>query len=287
MSAHSTWPAPRPAHDPATVGLLAVDVDGTIVDGWPERISQRVIDAMQRAAADPRLHLVFATGRAAYSTLRIARAFGIFRSWAVCSNGSLTVRFDPDLPDGFEITNQVTFDPGPALDAVLHLLPAGTSVAVEEVGVGFLATKQFPEGELDGQVTVVSLEELATRPATRVILRSTDLTQELMAQVMEATRLGGVTYAVGWTGWVDLNPPGVSKASALEALRQRLGVAASGTVALGDGGNDLAMLSWASRGVAMGGSAQSVIAAAGEVTGSVEDDGAAWLIDDVLAGLPN
>ena len=287
MNGLATWPEPRPAHQPEKAQLLAVDVDGTILTGWPEQISPRVKAAMQQAAADPRLHLVLATGRSAHSTFGVASRFGIDQGWAVCSNGSLTVRLDTDQDQGFVVTDQITFDPGPALEVVLKLLPPGTGVAVEEVGVGFLATKHFPRGELDGRVKVVALDELAAQPATRVILRSTDLTSELMAQMMEATHLPGVTYAIGWTGWLDLNPPGVSKASALEALRLQLGVVPGGTVAVGDGGNDITMLSWASRGVAMGGSAPAVLAAASEVTGAIEDDGAAQVIEDVLAHLPS
>ena len=67
-----------------------------------------------------------------------------------------------------------------------------------------------------------------------------------------AIGLHEVAYAVGWTAWLDLNPEGVSKGSALELLRRRLHVEPADTVAVGDQRNDIEMLQWAARGVAMG-----------------------------------
>ena len=46
-------------------------------------------------------------------------------------------------------------------------------------------------------------------------------------------------------------------------------------LAIGDGRNDIEMLQWAGRGVAMGQAVEPVIAAADDVTGTVYEDGAA------------
>ena len=68
-------------------------------------------------------------------------------------------------------------------------------------------------------------------------------------------------------------PSGITKASALEALRRELGVKPERTVAVGDGRNDVEMLAWAARGVAMGHAPLEVRAVADEVTGTIDDDG--------------
>jgi len=68
----------------------------------------------------------------------------------------------------------------------------------------------------------------------------------------------------------------------LENLRTRLGVDPSRTVAVGDGRNDIEMLAWANRGVAMGQAPEEVVAAADEVTKSVYDDGAAHVLRSLL-----
>jgi hydroxymethylpyrimidine pyrophosphatase-like HAD family hydrolase len=56
-------------------------------------------------------------------------------------------------------------------------------------------------------------------------------------------------------------------------------------LAIGDGRNDIEMLRWAGRGVAMGQAVEEVIAAADDVTDAVYDDGAAtelarWFPDE-------
>ena len=65
----------------------------------------------------------------------------------------------------------------------------------------------------------------------------------------------------------------MSKGSALELVRRRLGVEPIHTVAVGDQRNDLEMLHWAARGVAMGNAPDEVKAAADETTLDVDDDG--------------
>jgi len=87
--------------------------------------------------------------------------------------------------------------------------------------------------------------------------------------------LHGTDYVVGWTAWLDLSPVGVSKASGLAHVGRELGVEASDVLAIGDGRNDIEMLQWAGRGVAMGQAIQDVIDAADDVTVSVYEDGAA------------
>ena len=67
-----------------------------------------------------------------------------------------------------------------------------------------------------------------------------------------------------------------------EQLRDRLDIGQHLTVAIGDGRNDIEMLGWAGRGVAMGQAPKEVIAVADEVTASVYDDGAAHVLRSLL-----
>lgn len=62
----------------------------------------------------------------------------------------------------------------------------------------------------------------------------------------------------------------------------RLGTDQANTVAVGDGRNDIEMLTWAGRGIAMGQAPDEVLAVADEVTASVLDDGAALVLRGLL-----
>jgi hydroxymethylpyrimidine pyrophosphatase-like HAD family hydrolase len=122
---------------------------------------------------------------------------------------------------------------------------------------------------------VTELDELVSAPVSRVIIRDPDATAEDFVALAKELGLHGTDYVVGWTAWLDLAPVGVSKASGLAYVAEQLGVDAADVLAIGDGRNDIEMLQWAGRGVAMGQSVQQVRDAADDVTESVADDGAA------------
>lgn len=260
--------------------LVALDVDGTTID-HDERLTDRVRDAV-RAVADDGHHVVIATGRSLYGTLPVLDRLGLTTGFAVCSNGAVTLRLDPSLDGGHEVVDVVTFDPAPALRLLREHLP-GAAFAVEDVGSGFRLAGPFPDGELTGRLTVVPFDELLDLPATRVVVRSPDHTPQDFLDLTHRIGLHGVNYAVGWTAWLDIAPEGVSKASALEGVRERLGVEAESTLAVGDGRNDLEMLRWAARSVAMGNAPPEVRDAAGEVTGDVLDDGLADVLEPLVS----
>ena len=260
--------------------LVALDVDGTLMsyDGViSDDVRAAVTDLVEAG-----VHVVLATGRAAHSAVAVAHDLGLTHGWAVCSNGAVTARLDPELENGWTVARSVTFDPGPALRAIAMELPDAL-YAVEDLGGGFRVSAPFPENELSGAHTVVPFEELAAAPVTRVVIRAPQSTPEEFHEIVERVGLHEVSYAVGWSAWLDLAPGGVSKASALEEVRRDLGVEPFATLALGDGENDVEMLRWAACGVAMGHALDVVRAAADEVTGTIEDDGAVEVLRRVLA----
>ena len=260
--------------------LVALDVDGTLVT-YAGELSEDAREAVAQVRADGH-HVVLATGRSVHATVPVAHELGIADGWLVCSNGSVTVRLDPDAEGGYEVVDQVTFDPGPAL-RLLHAELPGALFAVEEVGVGFRLNAPFPEGELSGVQSVVDLDELCSTHVTRLVVRSPGQTSEEFHDVVHRMGLADVSYAIGWTAWMDIAPHGVTKASALELLRRRLAIEPGATIAVGDGGNDREMLGWAARGVAMGHADASVREVADEVTGTIEDDGVVALLRSLLA----
>lgn len=274
--------APEPAASPEPAGearLVAIDVDGTVMDATG-RISPTVVEAIAAVRAQGH-HVVLATGRSVISAAPIAGMLGLTRGPAVCSNGAVEVELDPGAPRGYTITDMVTFDPGPALRLIRAELP-DAMYAVEDVGRGFFVSKAFPAGEIEGVHTVVDFDHLCTLPATRVVIRSPEHTEADFHAMVERIGLHEVSYSVGWVAWLDLNPDGVTKASALERVRRRLGVAPEATVAIGDGRNDLEMLRWAGRGVAMGNADEVTRGVADEVTGHVEADGAVTVLRSLI-----
>ncbi len=259
--------------------MVALDVDGTILH-HDQHLSPEV-RAVIRDLDESGAQVVISTGRSVVSTMPIVEALGLSRGYAVCSNGAITLGLDQDEPQGYELLETITFDPRPALTLLRAEYPDAV-VAVEEVGVGYKLSAPFPDGELQGRLRIVPWEDLVGEPATRVTFRNPTGTTEDFLDLVERIGLHGVNYAVGFTAWLDLAPEGVSKGSALEQVRRRLGVATARTVAVGDQRNDLEMLRWATRGVAMGQAPDEVKAVAGEVTGDVYSDGLVPVLRSLL-----
>ena len=277
-----------PSGSPDTLGssgagwrprLVALDIDGTLlkwVEGTGqhyEQISPPVYDAVQ-AVVDAGAHVVLASGRSPHGMAPIARLLDLPRPgadqlWVVASNGAVVFRH-PDV----EVVHEETFDARDAVRAVLQQHPEAM-VAVEERGVGYRVNRPFPEGELSGSMIPTPVDDIVAGPVSRVIIRDPTASAEDFVALGARLGLHGTDYVVGWTAWLDLSPVGVSKASGLEYVVGRLGLTAADVLAVGDGRNDIEMLRWAGRGVAMGQAVPEVHEAADAVTGTVYDEGAA------------
>jgi len=255
--------------------LIALDIDGTLL-AWIEdegatyeKIRPAVYDAVRRAR-EAGVHIVLSSGRSAHGMTRIADLLDLDEpSWVVASNGAVLFRYPP-----LEVVHEETFDARDAVRAVLAEHPDAL-VAVEERGVGYRLNRPFPMGELSGEMIVTDVEEMIADPVSRVIIRDPDATAEDFLALAGRLGLHGTNYVVGWTAWLDLSPRGVDKSSGLARVCEELGLTATDVLAIGDGRNDIEMLRWAGRGVAMGQAVEEVRAAADDVTGSVFDDGVA------------
>lgn len=259
--------------------VVALDVDGTILD-----VDGRVSERMMASIARMRHYgaaVVISTGRGIQAAAPVAHHVGLTDGWMVCANGALTLRMNPALPGGYEVVSSQTFDPAPAIDALLAAVPDGI-LAVEDLERGFCTSAPFPPGELIEDQTVVSLDQLRSRPVTRVILRAPGMDLEDFSAAVRGAGLHSVEYAIGWTAWLDVAPDGVTKATALDRLVHELGTDASRTIAVGDGTNDVEMLTWAGAGVAMGSAPASVREQAAIVTAPVWQDGCAAVLDAVV-----
>jgi len=258
--------------------LVALDIDGTTMheDGT---ISDAVLEQVRRLTAAGH-EVMLATGRSASATLPVLERLEIAPRFVVCSNGAITLHRDPEATTGYRREWVETFDPTDVLTSIrAHL--AGARFAVEDEHGFYRYTEPFPDASIGFDSEHVGFDELLRHAATRVVVISPDHDMEEFLQIVERMGLNRVSYAIGWTAWLDIAPDGVNKATAMERVREEFGIPRSRVMAVGDGRNDIDLLLWASvegRGVAMGQSPADVIEAAGEITASVLDDGLALVL---------
>lgn len=244
--------------------LVALDIDGTLVD--QDRFLPDEVRAAVRRVLDASVPVVLTTGRAWPGTETLFEELSLPPGPSVCANGAQIIDYPP-----LDVRYEERFDPADTIEKVARLAP-NVTLAVQD-GIDWRVSRPFPDGELAGNVTVQSLEELAARPVSRIVLRDPGSDGAAFNRMVESLGLHEVSYFIGWSAWLDIAPLGVDKAHGLTRVIMDLGLAAADVLAIGDGYNDIEMLRWAGRGVAVGDAPDEVKAAADHVTGGFADGG--------------
>ncbi|WP_029144798.1 HAD family hydrolase [Microbacterium luticocti] len=273
--------AARDAENPAVVSarlLIALDIDGTVILE-DESLSPGVVDAVahaQRAGHE----VMLATGRSWEGTRGILRVLGLAPEYVVCSNGAVIMRRVDADELRYERFHTETFDPSEVL-RLIHDNVTEAHYMVELADGTRLYTEPMDDWNLVN-ARRVPFAELAAQPVSRVVVVSPGQTEQDFVDLVHRIGLNQVSYAIGWTAWLDIAPMGVDKASALEHVRGWLGIDPAHVLVIGDGRNDVGMFRWAlehgGRAVAMAQGPQEVRDAAGETTLSVTDGGVAAIL---------
>ena len=259
--------------------LIALDIDGTVVHE-DDSLSPRVADAI-RAVVDAGHVVVLATGRSQSTTESTAERLGIEPSHLVSANGALVL----ERKDGrYEPLHVETFDPEEALRTISQGLPSGAYM-VEDATGHRRYTNGMHDWNLD-EAEQVEFDDLFQQPAMRVVVMSPDHEVDEFLEIVERMGLHKVSYAIGYSSWLDIAPDGVTKATGLERVASLLEIPRERILAVGDGRNDIEMFEWVvaggGRAVAMGQAPDEVKAAASESTADVHDDGLAEVLEGLL-----
>lgn len=256
--------------------LIALDIDGTVLLE-DDTLSPGVVEAVAEANAAGH-EVMLATGRSWDSTHTIMDRLGIRPEYAVCSNGAVVMRRrgEGDAAE-YERAHVETFDPTEVLQLLGEHL-AGAHFLVELPDGTRKFTDYLDDWNLVG-ANKVTFAHLSDEPVCRVVVVAPEQTDQDFLELVERIGLSQVSYAIGWTAWLDIAPQGVDKSTALELVRGWLDIAPERVLVMGDGRNDIEMMQWAvrngGRAIAMHQGPAEVHAAAGEVGLSVTEGGVA------------
>lgn len=262
------------------IRLIATDLDGTLLrtDGGISARTHAAITAARAAG----LVVVFVTARPPRDVQAIAEHLGI-TGVAVCSNGAIV----EDLSTG-ETYRHERLCSTLALDLVsdLRLAEPGISFATEH-GHKIGQEPHFPDFFADTVhhhvPRIDDAAALCAEALTKLLVHHHHY--EVEALVTKVRTHVGDRAEVIWSGgpFLEVAPVGMSKAAGLAALCDTLGISAHEVIAFGDMPNDVQMLQFAGRGVAVANAHPEVLAAADEVTAANDDDGVALIIETLLA----
>ncbi|TGY38653.1 HAD-IIB family hydrolase [Microbacterium laevaniformans] len=264
--------------------LIALDVDGTVLLE-DETLSPGVVEAVAHAHRAGH-EVMLATGRSWEGTRGIQHVLELAPEYAVCSNGAVIMkRVGGDFAEEgrYERFHVETFDPSEVVDLLRAHLPHAKYM-VELADGERLYTERLDDWNL-AHARRVDFAELVAQPVCRVVVVAPDETDEDFLALVERIGLTKVSYAVGWSAWLDVAPQGVDKSTVLERVRTWLGVESERVLVMGDGRNDLGMFRWAldhgGRAIAMGQGPDEVRREAGEVTASVHAGGVADILREL------
>ncbi|GGM00497.1 MULTISPECIES: HAD family hydrolase [Micromonospora] len=264
-----------------TPRLVATDIDGTLLSD-DRTISRRTADLLARIRAQG-TPVVLVTGRP-IRWLDLVYEQLVEPLPAVCANGAVVydpttdevLRADPLAPD---ILAQVA--------QRLRAEVPGVSFAVE-IGDGRQMRHEahYPlrwDSDDDAIRAVESVEELLSAPAVKLLARGGEQDPDLFLAVV-AGALRGLAEAThsSYTGLVEISASGVTKAAGLAWYCERDGIAARDVLAFGDMPNDVPMLTWAGRAVAVANAHPAVLAVADEVTSANSEDGVAAYLEKIF-----
>jgi Cof subfamily protein (haloacid dehalogenase superfamily) len=260
------------------IRLIALDLDGTVIDDTL-RVSPRVRQALHRAM-DAGVHVTLATGRSFTQTRYYAQQLGITTP-LICYQGGLVqdptseavlFRCGVPLPLAREFVNVARaqqWSLGVVTDAGLH---------AERVTEGVRFFAEF--GPIpDAVIEVPDLGTVLTQEPVKVIVVTSEEEALAVRDLLAAHFDGRLRIVRSFPCFVEGTNLAASKGQALAFLAQRLGVAQSETMAIGDHDNDADMVAWAGFGVAMGDASAAVKAGATYVAPQLEEDGAAEAIE--------
>lgn len=261
------------------IRLIASDLDGTLLrhDGT---VSDRTKAAV-RAAAAAGFTIVLASGRPPRTVVTVAEQLGV-DGLAVCSNGAILY----DLGKRQVLSNEHV--PQAALKTLITALrerePSVCFATEHGHRVGY--EPDFPHRQTwtqDLPPTVADIHALCADDVIKLAIHHPDHAVEILAERVRAIAGDSVSVTFSSRHFIEVAAAGVSKALGLTRVCARLGIDAKQVIAFGDMPNDLAMLAFAGRGVAVANAHPDLMAAGYELTASNDDDGVARVIEGLLA----
>lgn len=263
------------------VRLVATDLDGTFFgsDHLPEARTVAALNAVQSAG----IICVAISGRGHRDGLGRATSNGADFDWFIGSNGGHRL----NIRSG-EMEEHLLFDD-------VDIVEFRRRLAEHDPDLAFgwtTADRQHWEQpfldihpmKLDGQIRADGHRIVDTAPSSvdKAFVAHPELSNVELLTHVEPHVDSRHHLTTSGVDFVEMTPNGADKGAALARLCARLDIVAEEVVAFGDNHNDLTMLEWAGRGVAMANALDRVKETADEVTSTNVEFGVARVLEELV-----
>jgi len=266
--------------------LLVLDIDGTIIDR-DKVVSDEDKQALAKAI-DSGLAISLSTGRVPLACLDVIGQLSLNSSYHIFCDGALVSNINHgeevyvEPIDRDMVKQAVEFAHANDIYFELH---SANQYFIEQDTRWADIRRQF----FDIQPTITDFNELWNKE--RIIKGNLIVSNpEELAKFNSFHHRFNDSLSFSWSktpaypaiDFINVVARGVSKGNALEVLAAYLGIPIAQVVAIGDGVNDIPLLSIAGLAIAMGNATDEVKAAAHHVTEDIEHNGLAAAINEFL-----
>ena len=266
------------------IRMICMDLDGTALQKDRTSFSPRLMTALA-AAHEQGIAVTVVTGRQ-FGLLPLAvTRHPIWENLAAVCNGGQIRRLGTGelleerniapaaLAELLELASRFDLPVEFSVDSKLYLTERSMQLQQDDPGLTFHRDVILAK---NGYI-LDSLEPLCEAPVEKVnLLCIPEARRETVVAELEKIAVSAV-WASG--NCMEITHPEAHKGMALDRICDLLGIPAEETMALGDSGNDIAMLRRAGLGVAMGNAPDFVKEAADVITDRYDEDGAAKAIE--------
>lgn len=254
--------------------VIATDLDGTLLrsDG---SLSQRNRSAL-RTAEDNGIAVVFVTARPPRWLDELADAVG-GHGHVICLNGACTYEVATRA-----VSDVQGFNAASVAGLVRELRAALPEVALGvERASGAIYDEHYVNQPLVSEfATRAPIEQHLDQPVAKLLARLDGHNDDAFFDAVSNVIGTRATLAYsGSEGLAEMTAPGVTKAAALARWCAQREVDASQVWAFGDMPNDVPMLQWAGRGIAVANAHSQVRSVVSDHTASNDDDGVAQALE--------
>lgn len=266
--------------------IIALDLDGTLTNS-EKIITPRTFDALMKAQREG-VRLVLASGRPTFGIAALANQLQLadYGGYVLSYNGGRIIDWCEKTVIFSQVVDQklvpILYDFAEKAqipivtylsEAILASKNEGEYLAEEARinGMPVVVAQNFVEEAM--QIAGGSTKFLIPGEPEQLIQLESEMKAALSEQ-MEVFRSAPF--------FLELPPKGIDKAQSLQRLLTHLGLERESLMAFGDGFNDLSMIQFAGKGVAMANAVEEVKSIADFVTTSNEEDGIAHALEQLL-----
>jgi hypothetical protein len=266
------------------VGLIALDIDGTLV-GDDLVVGPRTIDAVHAARARG-VAVSLVTGRMVSSAMRFAGELGLTDPIIGYQGGLIRAMPEPGSTRLGKLLVHTPLKPATARAIVTWTREHGLDPHLNHLE-RFILREDDPRAD-DYSAFMGARAELwpdllqIDHPITKILAVGEPPLPTEMAPAAAAAFAGVADVTISHPRFLEFVAPGVSKGRAIRWLARRLGIPLARTLAVGDQWNDIEMLAEVGHGAAMPTAPTEVKAVARYLAPAVADEGVAVMIERLV-----